>query len=566
MNNPGEQDIKKKCMHICERIEALLSQTELEKAISEFTQLNKEWDQLLPPESKRDELLLQRYTKACDSFIQQRDWALWANYKKREDICSQLSVLLKEPANQESIGQFTELKHEWQHAGIVPERKQNTLWKKYRTLCKQLYEKNREFFQEKEKTKEDNLKMKESLCLAIENLIEPDDWPRATEFVIKIQKGWDAVGPVPGEISNTIWERFQKTCRDFFERRKEYYNTIRRKQQANLEKKRELCERVESLKDSTKWKETSREIKQIQKEWQATGPVPWKKEKSLWKRFRSACDFFFNAQQVYFDELEKEKPENLKKKEELCVIVESLESIPGSEQFQTIVRVQEEWKKIGPIPKDKETELWYRFRKPIDEYFEKRNNQKEKQKKQMEQNKTLKEQLCIEAESLCNSSDWRETAARYKELQKKWKQIGLVEQVHEQALWHRFHAACDAFFERYKEYRDSHNKEKEKNLEKKLDLCFQAEIIAEVKLTKEEEEERAEWQLKKLTENFWFKILDKEADKWEDRAQKLMEMQKQWKEIGPVPSHMSEKIWKRFQGACNYFFENRGKSNQNPLK
>lgn len=560
MNNPDEQDIKNERRIICEKIETLLLDTPLDKAIREFIELNNEWDHLMSLGSENDGLLIQRYTKACDKFIQERDWALWANYKKREEICSCLAALLKETVTQGSIDRFTELTHEWKNTGIVPEREKNNLYRKYRSLCKQLYEKNREFFREREKTKEDNLKLKESLCEGIENLEEPDDWAEATEFVIKIQKGWDAIGQVPMEKSKELWERFQKACRDFFERRKQFYSSIRKKQHENLQKKKELCERVEIIKNSTQWKETSKEIQEIQKEWQTIGPVPRKKEKALWKRFRAACDFFFNTQQKYFENLEKEKPENLKKKEALCTIVESLEDLPETEQFQTIVNAQEEWKKIGPVPRNKEKEIWHRFRKPINEYFKRRNNKKEKQKKTYEQNKTLKEQLCVEAESHCNSSDWRATAILFKELQKKWKYIGPVEQIHEQALWHRFHAACDAFFERYNEYRETLNKDREKNLEKKLDLCFQAEIIADIKLTKEEEEERAKWQLKKLTENFWYKIL--ETDKWEDKAQKLKEMQKQWKEIGPVPSHMSEKIWQRFQKACNYFFENRRKKRQ----
>ena len=110
-------------------------------------------------------------------------------------------------------------------------------------------------------------------------------------------------------------------------------------------------------------KETSAEIQRIQKEWQSIGGVSQKKEKALWEKFRAACDFFFNAQQIYYKDLDKGKPDNLKKKEDLCIIVESLEKLPENEQYQTIIKAQEEWKKIGPVLKDMEEVIWKRIRK-----------------------------------------------------------------------------------------------------------------------------------------------------------------------------------------------------------
>ncbi|MBN2444146.1 MAG: DUF349 domain-containing protein [Spirochaetales bacterium] len=555
---PSLNPIYDKLESIINKIEKVLAGELLEKAVKDFEELKKEWDKYCPPDIENDNDILSRYTKACDNFIKQKDWAFWANYKKKEEICSHLNELLKEPVTQGTIDRFSELRNEWKNTGPIPEHDKNNLWKQYRTLCKEIYDRNLEFYKDKEKKKEENLKIKEALCLEIESLTVPEDWNESTNFVIKIQKGWDAIGQVPRDKSDALWERFQNACRDFFKRRKQFYNEIKVLQQENLDKKKELCERVEVLKSSTKWKETSSEIKQIQKEWASIGPVHWKKEKSLWEKFRGACDYFFMAQKMHFDELEKQRPENLKKKEELCVILENLHTIPENEHYGTIIHVQEEWKKIGPVPRDMEDTIWKRFRKPIDLYFEKRTGQQAAAKSSKDHNKVLKENLCIEAEEMSTSSDWRNTTEKFKELQKKWKEIGPAERGEDQALWQRFRTACDAFFDRLNDYREGNKKEKEHNFEQKLDLCIQAEIISGIPLTKEQEEERAQWQLKKLSENFWFKVVD-DSDKWEDRAERIKELQREWKEIGPVSSSDSDKIWKRFQKACNYFFDNRRK-------
>ena len=231
--------------------------------------------------------------------------------------------------------------------------------------------------------------------------------------------------------------------------------------------------------------------------------------------------------------------------------------MPDGEKYKKILELQTEWKNIGPIPQEMENEIWQRFRKPIDEFFEKKKIKSEEERLAREQNQKAKESLCAEAETICHSTDWRQTAERIKEMQKQWKTIGPIQRELENTYWHRFHAACETFFTRLKDFNKKQDAETETLVKRKMDLCFQAEIISGVEVSKKEEEERAEWQLKKLTENFWFRVIDEEDDNWDTRAQKLKELQKEWKEIGSIPNEKDRILWKRFQHACNFFFNRK---------
>jgi hypothetical protein len=538
-------------------IESISNSTDITDTDKTYYSLINEWEDICKSQKSPDENLNKRFWEACEKYQKNREWILWANLKKKEDICSQLKQLEESKEDQNLVDKFSELRSLWKETGPIPANKIRETGKNYRSLCEAIYEKCLVVFKEKEQEKEKNLRLKESLCEEVENLIEPVNWKQATEFVQKIQKNWDAFGPIPKESSEIVWERFRNACAVFFEKRKLFYQERKKTLKENTQKKKELCDKIEAIKDSTDWKETSKKIKELQKEWQDIGPSIRAQEETLWKRFRTACDNFFNSQKSYFENLEKDKPQNLIKKEDLCRRVESLGDISDDEKYKKIIELQADWKQIGPVPKEREDEIWKRFRKPIDEYFENKKTRTEEEKQTREKNQKAKEQLCVEAENLCNSTNWRETAEKIKGLQKQWKEIGPTQREIENSLWHRFHTACETFFSKLKDHNSKQKEETDEKLKEKIDICFRAEIISGVDVSKSEEEERAEWQLKKLSENFWFRVIDEDDNNHDSKAQKLKELQKLWKDIGPIPTDTDRILWRRFQRACNFFFSRK---------
>ncbi|MBN2738277.1 MAG: DUF349 domain-containing protein [Spirochaetales bacterium] len=526
---------------------------EIAKAASKIYRLKKKFDELEGKDAMAAELL-QEFETAYAKLVENLEWVLWANHKAKQKILDELQEIVEKEEGQVLYERFNQLKEQWKNVGPVPQKESKKMLELYRELNKVIHEKCQPFFEEREKDKEKNYESKVAVCEKIEALREPENWKEASEIVITMQKSWDSLGMVPKEKSQELWTRFRKACDDFFLKRNVFYKEYSEQKKKNLEQKVAFCEQAEALAESRDWAETSQKLKDLQKQWNEMGPVPKGKNKNLYKRFRAACDIFFNAQKEYFAEMETSLEGNFEQKVKLCEELETLGDMESDAKFKRIRELQKLWKEIGPAPRKKEKEIWKRFRKTIDEFFKEREGNYHERQQQLEENIPVKEELCRQAEELADSSDWKETSLKLQDLQKQWKASGPVPRNREKELWNRFRSACDTFFGRLKEKNQAVSDSLNENLEEKKALCFQAEIISGVEVSPEESEERGKWQLMKLKENFWFKVVDEGAG-FGEKADLIKDLQRQWKTIGPVPREAGDKLWKRFQRACQYFFD-----------
>ncbi|MEA2603660.1 MAG: hypothetical protein QOF89_4652 [Acidobacteriota bacterium] len=219
--------------------------------------------------------------------------------------------------------------------------------------------------------------------------------------------------------------------------------------------------------------------------------------------------------------------ENLRRKEELCVRAEALsESTDWKVTAQAVKALQAEWKTIGPVPQELSTELWQRFRKAGNHFFERRQAHFQDRQKDLEENLRKKEALCVQAEELSSSSDWKVTTEAIKALQAQWKEIGPVPREQAEPLWQRFRKANDEFFERRQVHFAEVDKENKENTRKKEDLCRRAEELCT-------------------------------STSYKETGEALKALQAEWKAVGPVPRQKSEALWKRFRGAMDQFFARR---------
>ncbi len=217
----------------------------------------------------------------------------------------------------------------------------------------------------------------------------------------------------------------------------------------NLRKKEELCARAEALVESQEWRVAAEAIKGLQAEWKALGPVPREHADAIWARFRGAADRFFGRRQEHYQDLDRERSENLRKKEELCARAEALSgSTDWRKAADELKALQADWKKIGPVPKEQGDAIWARFRGAADVFFERRKQHFDQLDHERAENLKLKEGLCVEVEQLAEASDWGEAAQGIKALQARWKAIGPVPKDQADAIWARFRGACDRFFAR----------------------------------------------------------------------------------------------------------------------
>jgi hypothetical protein len=217
--------------------------------------------------------------------------------------------------------------------------------------------------------------------------------------------------------------------------------------------------------------------------------------------------------------------ENLRRKEELAVKAEALtDSTEWKSTSEAIKALQVEWKTIGPVPQERSQELWQRFRKAGNTFFERLQEHRKESSQGSEENLRLKEALVARAEELSESTDWKGTAEAIKALQAEWKTVGPAPREQADAVWKRFRKAADVFFDRRKEHSDALRKEQEENLRQKEALVVRAEELSQ-------------------------------STQWKVTVQAIKELQAEWRTVGPAPSNKAEGVWRRFRAAIDLFFE-----------
>lgn len=523
-----------------------------------------------------------RYHAAAEHLRETLDWNRWANLRRKQELCTQLEALLPSvtvvtavtaaadettettetaadpAATRAAFNRFKTLVTEWKSVGHVPWDESEAMWERYHQVSDALYERFREYFAELDGEREENLKAKEELCAKLETLLAaPEiDWREASEAFREAHSAWKAIGAAPREKSEALWERFRAVNKAFQERRDGNLTE-------NLRAKRELATLVEGLKDSREWKKAATAIKEAQEQWKTIGPVPRDKSESLWNRFHGACEAFFTARKAHFDQLDQERPINLEKKLALCERVEKLEELPGDrERYEAILDAQSQWKEIGQVPREHEDAIWERFRKPIDLYFQNHREKTAGERELREAGEKEKEALCLEAEALRDSTEWKATIEKIKALQARWKASPPAPRHLDQALWHRFRSACDAFFARLKENSAGRDEERLGNLRLKTDLCFAVEIYSGVPATDPAAQAaRDAWvEAQRAAGNG---VPEFNAD-WNALANKVKTLQTEWRGIGPTPREENDAVWVRFQRACDVFFEEQRRANPRP--
>jgi hypothetical protein len=298
------------------------------------------------------------------------DWKRWANAPKLEQLCVRVEALLEMTDLKQAAQELKNLQVEWKAAGPATKDKQQELWTRFKAAADQVHERGRAYFATLDEQRGTSLAKKEELIARVEGLADSSDWKETAELIKALQEEWKGVGPVPKEKADDTWKRFRAACDKFFERRKSHFEAGDAERQANYDKQLALCVAVEKLADSSDFKRTAEEIKQLQQDWKQLGPAPRDKGDETWKRFRAACDKFFERRQQYFTQLDEERGGNLKAKELLCEKVEALADAPDLDEAQAIVKqLNVEWKAIGPAPKDKADEVWNRFRTACDKIF-----------------------------------------------------------------------------------------------------------------------------------------------------------------------------------------------------
>jgi hypothetical protein len=262
----------------------------------------------------------------------------------------------------------------------------------------------------------------------------------------------DDPGPLPSKHDkDPVLGRIEAARKALFPRLKELREEAEWKHFANVDVQEDLCRKAEALKDTEDFEKASEQLRDLDARWKQAREAPKDQAEALWTRFKTARDEVRAKCDAFFAKKAEELAQNLGKKEALCVQAEALsESGDWLKTTEALKKLQAEWKEIGPIAHNKSKPVWDRFRKACDRFFSRRDEDRTKRRAQGSENLEKKRALCVRAEALAESSDWDAATAEVKALQAEWKQVGPVRANQSDAVWARFRAACDLFFDRYK--------------------------------------------------------------------------------------------------------------------
>ena len=374
-----------KKLAIIERMKELAeAPEEANKSYNEYKQLQTEWNEIKNiPAGKVNELWksYQLYSEKFYDLIKLNNEFREYDFKKNLEIKIHLCESAEKLADEEDIisafHQLQKLHQEFRETGPVAKEQREEVWNRFKMASTVINRRHQQHFEEIKEKEQRNLDEKTVICEIVEGM-EYDkmttfqDWHDKTEEILALQTKWKTIGYAPQKMNTKIFERFRAACDEFFKRKTEHFKSLKNGMNENLEKKRALCEQAEALKDSTDWKATSDKLTQIQKDWKNIGPVPKKHSEIIWKRFVTACDYFFDQKAKATSSQKSVELVNLEKKKEIIAQLTAFNQEDGNNEVE-IRALMKEWNNIGHVPFKEKDKIYKQYRSVIDELFNKMN-------------------------------------------------------------------------------------------------------------------------------------------------------------------------------------------------
>ncbi len=364
----------KKRYEIIQKIELLTQSPEsMNKTFADFRSLQEEWKNVGNVAIADEKTVWEKYHLEVAKFYdyvkidrELRDLDLKKNYEAKVSLCEKAEALSQAKQVVKAFADLQILHEEWRKIGPVKEEFKDVLWERFKTATTIVNKAHQDYFENLKKQEAENLEKKTALCEKVEKLVASLDaktvkqWTAATNEVLDSQKEWKTLGFAPQKQNTAIYERFSKACNEFFALKKSFFSDVRDVENENKARKIALCEKAESMRTRTDWKEASLEYVQLQKEWKTIGPVAFKDSQKLWNRFQQACNSFYDAKKAYESQKEQALNDNISIKEELLVKISEIPAEPKEAALKSLSVLQEEWAKIQ-VPAQAKADLQKRF-------------------------------------------------------------------------------------------------------------------------------------------------------------------------------------------------------------
>ncbi len=367
-------------LRIIEELKELVNSDEtLNHTFTKFRELQQRWKEtgIVPQQQMKD--VWETYNLHVENFYnfikinkELRDLDLKKNYEQKVALCEAAEALCEEPSVVEAFHKLQKMHDQWRETGPVATEHKETLWERFKEASSRVNKAHQEHFEALKREQLKNLELKSSLCEKTEELLSQPltsrkEWNRASEQLLELQKVWKTIGFAPKKENTRIYERFRNACDRFFEAKRNFYSSIKEEMEHNLQLKSELCEAAEALQLSEDWKKSTDELIALQARWKEIGAVPRRHSESIWRRFRKACDTFFERKARHYSEQDNTQEQNLSKK--LALLDEMAAADAKAGGYDLIRDFQRRWSEIGYVPIKRKEEIQKHYKQAVDKLF-----------------------------------------------------------------------------------------------------------------------------------------------------------------------------------------------------
>lgn len=383
-----EQDKQKNLAvkrEILDKLKHLTETDETEASLEQVKELQREWKRVRNVPQEFVQELWDSYRFYLDKFYDNvsinnelKELDRKKNLETKIELCKKVGELQEEKSIKKALILLNKYHEDWKNIGPVPKEFSEEIWKRFKEASDKVYEQKKGEMAKMQEIRQQNLELKTAICEKLELLTathpeKPKEWIEKTKEVNNLFDEWKKIGKVPREHNDSIWNRFRDLKNKFYNDKNAFFRKLNSEKAENLRLKTEICEKAEALQESSDWQKAANELKKLQEDWKKIGPVHDKNSDAIWKRFRAACDTFFNRKDQHFKDQKTEQADNLQKKTQLLA---QLEELANSETetdaaFSRVKQIQKEWSEIGFVPMDSKKDIQTRFSDAIDKLYKK---------------------------------------------------------------------------------------------------------------------------------------------------------------------------------------------------
>lgn len=370
-------------LQLIDQLKALIeSQEDFNKLYNDFKDIQQRWKEVKAVPQEHVSELWKNYQIYSEKFYdiikinnQFRDYDFKKNLEMKTALCETVEKLQTEPDVISAFHQLQKLHQQWREIGPVAKELREDLWSRFKAASTIINKRHQEHFEGLKAKEQENLEAKTAICEQIENIDFPalksfKDWEEKNKEVIALQDKWKTIGFAPKKSNVKIFERFRAACDVYFNRKSEFYKNIKDEMEKNLELKKVLCEKAEALKDSTDWKSTTEKMIALQKEWKTIGSVARKHSDAVWKRFISACDYFFEQKNKNASSQKSVEQTNLAAKKALIEKINTIDEADHDEALAALKGYMTEWNTIGHVPFKEKDKIYKEYHEAVDKQFD----------------------------------------------------------------------------------------------------------------------------------------------------------------------------------------------------